>query len=55
MAMLGLAGLLSLMAGGIVAYVSPRFPAHIEMLETATGFLLIAGFAFVGYGMPTIL
>ena len=53
--MLGFAGLLSVTAGGVIAYLSPRFPAHIEMLETATGFLLIAGFALVGCGLPTLL
>jgi hypothetical protein len=54
-AMLGVAGLLSVVAGGVVAYVSPRYPAHIEALETATGFLLIAGFALAACGLPTIL
>jgi hypothetical protein len=53
--MLGLVGLLSVVAGGIVAYLSPRFPAHIEALETATGLLLIAGFALVACNLPTIL
>ncbi len=53
--MLGVAGLLSVVAGGVVAYVSPRYPAHIEALETATGFLLIAGFALAACGLPTIL
>jgi hypothetical protein len=53
--MIGLAGLLSVAAGGAIAYLSPRFPAHIEMLETATGLLLIAGFALAGCGLPTLL
>ena len=53
--MLGLAGLLSVTAGGIIAYLSPRFPAHIEALETATGVLLIAGFVLAAWGLPTIL
>jgi hypothetical protein len=53
--MLGLAGLLSVSAGGVVAYLSPRFPGHIEALETATGVLLIVGFALAACGLPTIL
>ncbi|HEX4410845.1 MAG TPA: hypothetical protein VH206_18910 [Xanthobacteraceae bacterium] len=53
--MLGLAGLLSVAAGGVVAYLSPRFPAHLEALETATGLLLITGFALTACGLPTIL
>ena len=44
MTMIGIAGLLSVMAGGVVAYVAERFPAHIEALETAAGVLLIGGF-----------
>jgi hypothetical protein len=53
--MLGLAGLLSVAAGGVVAYLSPRYPTHIEALETVTGLLLIAGFALAACGLPTIL
>jgi hypothetical protein len=53
--MFGLAGLLSVALGGVIAYLSPRFPACIEVLETATGLLLLFGFALVAYGMPTIL
>jgi hypothetical protein len=53
--MLGLAGLVSVLAGGVVAYMSPRYPAHIEIFETATGLLLLVGFALVAWDMPTIL
>jgi hypothetical protein len=53
--MLGFAGLLSVTAGGVIAYLSPRFPTHIEICETATGLLLIAGFGLVACGLPTFL
>ena len=52
--MVGVAGLLSVMAGGVVAYLSPRFPAQIETLETATGILLIAGLALTSRALPMI-
>ena len=53
-AMVGVAGLLSVMAGGVVAYLSPRFPAQIETFETAAGILLIAGFALTSCALPMI-
>jgi hypothetical protein len=53
--MLGLAGLLSVMAGGVVAYLADRFPEHIELFETAAGVLLIGGLVLVSYGLPAIL
>jgi uncharacterized membrane protein YjjP (DUF1212 family) len=53
--MVGIAGLLSVMVGAIVAYLSDRFPARIEVLETLAGIMVIAGFALAGYSMPTII
>jgi hypothetical protein len=53
--MIGIAGLCSMMAAGVVAYLSPRFPAQIEALETAVGILVIAGFALVACALPTII
>jgi len=53
--MLGLAGLLSAMAGGVIACLSARFPTHIEKLETAAGVMVIAGFALASCSLPTII
>jgi hypothetical protein len=53
--MLGLAGSLSVMAGGVIACLSARFPAHIEALETAAGIMLIGGFALASCAFPAML
>ena len=52
--MVGVAGLLSIMAGSVTAYMSPRFPAQIETLGTAAGILLIAGLALTSCALPMI-
>jgi len=46
---------ISVMLGATVAYVADRFPAHVEMLETSAGVLLIGGLALLGSGLPVIL
>jgi hypothetical protein len=53
--MLGLAGLFSVIAGGVIAYVAERFPAHVDALQTGGGLLLIGGFALVGCSLPAII
>ena len=53
--MVGIAGLLSVIAGSIVAYLSERFPEHIEVLETAAGVMVITGFTLAGFSMPPII
>jgi hypothetical protein len=53
--MLGFAGLISVMAGGITAYIAERFPAHVELLHTVGGLLLIGGFGLVGCALPTMI
>jgi len=53
--MLGLAGLVSVMVGGVIAYVAERFPAHIEGLQTAGGLLLICGYVLVGCALPAMI
>jgi hypothetical protein len=55
LAMLGLTGLISVMIGGTVAYAADRFPAHVTMLQTAGGLLLLAGFGLVGTNLPAII
>jgi len=54
-AMLGIAGLLGVVAGGVLAYFAERLPAHTEFLETAAGILVLGGFALAGYAMPPII
>lgn len=53
--MIGIAGLLSAMAGGAIAYFAERFPAYLEALETAGGLLVIGGFALATYALPAII
>jgi hypothetical protein len=53
--MLGIAGLLSAVAGGVLAYFAERLPAQTELLETAAGVLVLGGFALAGYAMPPII
>jgi hypothetical protein len=53
--MLGIAGLLSVMAGGAIAYFSTRFPPYIEAMETVAGLLVIGGFALATYALPALI
>ncbi len=53
--MFGVAGLLSVAGGGVVAYLAERFPVHIETIETAAGLLLLGGFALVGCALPAMI
>jgi hypothetical protein len=53
--MAGAVGLFSVVVGAVVAYVSERFPTHVESLETGAGFLLLSGLALSGYALPAIL
>ena len=53
--MVGAVGLLGVAAGAVVAYLSGRFPAHIEALETSAGVLLIGGFALTGCALPAMI
>jgi hypothetical protein len=53
--MLGFAGLVSIMIGGVIAYVSERFPAYVELLQSIGGLLLIVGFGLIGANLPAII
>ena len=53
--MVGILGLLTIMTGAAVAYLAERFPAHIEVLETGAGALLIGGLALASCGLPVII
>jgi hypothetical protein len=53
--MVGIAGLLSAMAGAVVAYLAERFPEYSEALETGAGVMLIAGLALTSYALPAML
>jgi len=54
-AMLGIAGLLGVVAGGVLAYLAERLPTQTELLETAAGILVLGGFALAGYAMPPLI
>jgi hypothetical protein len=54
-AVIGILSLLSVMSGTTIAYLARRFPAHIELLETGAGALLLGGFALASCGLPVIL
>jgi hypothetical protein len=53
--MLGFAGLVSVMIGGVTAHVAERFPAYVEVLQTIGGLLLIVGFGLVASNLPAII
>jgi len=53
--MLGFAGLISAIIGGVTAYVAERFPAYVEVLQTVGGLLLIVGFGLFGWNFPVII
>ncbi len=53
--MVGAISLLSFVMGGTLAYVSERYPAYIETLETSAGALLIGGLGLLGAALPTFL
>jgi len=53
--MAGLAGLLGVAGGSVVAYLAERFPVHIETIETAAGVLLLGGFALIGCALPAMV
>jgi len=54
-AVIGILSLLSVMSGTAIAYLAKRFPAHIELLETGAGALLLGGLALASSGLPVIL
>ena len=53
--MIGILSLLSVMSGTTIAYLAKRFPAHIELLETGAGALLLGGLGLASCGLPVIL
>lgn len=53
--MVGAIGLFIATLGGIAACLGKRFPAHMEIVETAAGVLLLSGFALVGCALPAMI
>lgn len=53
--MAGAIGLFGVLVGAIVAGASKRFPADIETIESAAGFLLLGGFALIGCALPVMI
>jgi hypothetical protein len=54
-AMIGAVSLISVVLGATIACLADRYPAHVEMLETGAGALLIGGFALLGSTLPVLL
>ncbi|MGB7175877.1 MAG: hypothetical protein WBD33_03425 [Xanthobacteraceae bacterium] len=52
---MGVAGLLSVMVGAVVACAADRFPALTEVLETVAGIMVLGGFAVAGYALSTLV
>jgi|SoiMethySBSTD1v2_1073268.scaffolds.fasta_scaffold468147_2 hypothetical protein len=46
--------LVSVVLGASVAYAADRFPAHVEVLETGAGVLLLSGFALAGSALAAL-
>ncbi len=53
--MVGILGMLSVVTGAVIAYLAKRFPAHIEVLETGAGALLLGGLALASCGLPVLI
>lgn len=54
-AMFGFAGLICVIVGGALAYVAERYPARVELFQTAGGLLLITGLGLVGWNWPAVV
>lgn len=50
--MIGALALVSLIAGGALAYAGERLPAQVQLLENTGGALLLAGLALIGSALP---
>jgi len=50
--MVRIAGFISLTVVAAAAYVTERFSARVELIETCAGFLLIGGLAVIGAFLP---
>lgn len=44
--------LIALLLGATLAYAADRVPAHVVLLESSGGALLVAGLALLGSGLP---
>jgi hypothetical protein len=47
--------LMTITLGAAIARFAERIPIRTETVETASGFLLIGGFAAIGCALPTML
>jgi hypothetical protein len=54
-AMVGAVGLFVAMMGSVAACMARRFPAHVEAVETAAGFLLLGGLTLIGCALPALI
>jgi|SoimicmetaTmtLMB_FD_contig_31_9045144_length_243_multi_1_in_0_out_0_1 hypothetical protein len=52
--MVSAVSLTSLLLGAALAYTASRVPAHVEVLETISGALLVGGLALLGSALPVV-
>ena len=53
--MVGVISVTVVVMGACAAYFAERFPAHVELIETGGGALLIGGLALLGFALPPLL
>lgn len=53
--MLWFSGLVSVIVGGVTAYIADRFPPYTETLQTAGGLLLIVGLGVFSANLPIMI
>jgi hypothetical protein len=53
--MIAALGAISVVLGVSAACAAPRLPAHLKLLESSGGALLVAGFALLGAALPYTL
>jgi hypothetical protein len=52
--MICILSLMSVVLGASAAYAADRFPAHVAVLETGAGVLLLTGFALLGSALAAL-
>jgi len=50
--MIAIISLVTVVLGGVAAVQAERYPAYVELIETAAGVLLIAGLGLIGAALP---
>lgn len=50
--MIAIISLISVVLGGVAAVQAERYPAYVQLIETAAGVLLIGGLGLIGAALP---